>query len=78
IDPLRSLYDRIPAGGYVIVDDYHVVEASRIALHDFLSARGETPTLQEIDGVGVYFRKETAAPEADTQPKASWDGVFNA
>lgn len=78
IDPLRSLYDRIPAGGYVIVDDYHVVEASRIALHDFLSARGETPALQEIDGVGVYFRKEAVAADAPAQAKASWNGVFNA
>lgn len=78
IDPLRSLYDRIPTGGYVIIDDYHVVEASKIALHDFLTERGETPVLHEIDGVGVYFRKEVSERQADAKPKASWNGVFNA
>jgi hypothetical protein len=82
IDPLRHLYDRIPTGGYVIIDDYHVVEASKIALHDFLNERGETPVLHEIDGVGVYFRKGAVKPAADTTPnptpKASWNGVFNA
>jgi hypothetical protein len=61
IDPLRHLYDRIPAGGWVIVDDYHVVPAAKAALHDFLDRRRETPTLREIDGVGVYFRKDEAA-----------------
>jgi O-methyltransferase len=76
IDPLRSLYDRIPAGGYVIVDDYHVVEASKTALHDFLAERGENPSLREIDGVGVFFRKEQSRVSEDLKPKGSWDGVF--
>jgi hypothetical protein len=57
IDPLRSLYDRIPDGGWVVVDDYHVVPASKAAVHDFLASRGLTPELREIDGVGVFFRK---------------------
>lgn len=60
IDPLRHLYHRIPAGGWVIVDDYHVVPAAKAALHDFLDERSETPTLREIDGVGVFFRKDEA------------------
>lgn len=57
IDPLRHLYDRIPDGGWIIIDDYHVVPAAKAALHDFLASRGETPQLKEIDGVGVFFRK---------------------
>ena len=61
IDPLIHLYDRIPDGGWVIVDDYHVVPAAKKAVHDFLDSRGETQALREIDGVGVFFRKNEAA-----------------
>lgn len=57
IDPLNHLFDRVSPGGYVIVDDYRVVPASKDAVHDFLDARGLTPEIIEIDGVGVYFRK---------------------
>ena len=57
IDPLIHLYDRIPDGGWVIVDDYNVVPAAKKAVHDFLNSRGETQTMREIDGVGVFFRK---------------------
>lgn len=57
IDPLVHLYDRIPTGGWVIVDDYNVVPACKDAVHDFLGSRDETPDIREIDGVGVYFRK---------------------
>lgn len=61
IDPLRHLYDRIPSGGWVVVDDYNVVPAAKAAVHDFLDERGETPKLREIDGVGVFFRKDEDA-----------------
>lgn len=61
IDSLIHLYDRIPDGGWVIVDDYHVVPACRDAVHDFLSERNETPELREIDGIGVFFRKNEKA-----------------
>lgn len=59
IDPLEQLYDRVPVGGWVIVDDYHVVPPAKRAVHDFLDSRGVQPALAEIDGVGVYFRKES-------------------
>ena len=54
---LDSLYDKVSAGGYVIVDDYHVVKGCRDAIGDFLAARSISPELQEIDGVGVFWRK---------------------
>lgn len=57
IDPLLHLYDRIPDGGWVIVDDYHAVPAAKAAVHDFLDSRKETPHIHEIDGSGVFFRK---------------------
>ena len=58
IDPLLHLYDRISAGGWIIVDDYGFVEASKQAVHDFLGSRGLTPEILPIDGAGVYFRKD--------------------
>lgn len=57
IDPLNHLFDRIPPGGYVIVDDYNIVPACKEAVHDFLGKRGLTPKIIEIDSIGVYFRK---------------------
>lgn len=60
IDPLRYNYDKIPTGGFVVVDDYHVVPSAKAAVHDFLSERGISVDLCEIDGVGVYFRKNEA------------------
>jgi hypothetical protein len=70
IDPLRHLWDRIPDGGWVIVDDYHVVPAAKAAVHDFLDSQGETAALREIDGVGVYFRKHEEAFLARKEARA--------
>ena len=61
IQPLTALYDKLSVGGYVIVDDYHVVEPCKIAVHDFFEIKGISPTLIEIDGVGVYWEKEDQA-----------------
>lgn len=57
MDALNALYDKLSPGGYIIVDDYHVVDGCRNAIHDFLAARRLAPQLCEIDGVGVYWLK---------------------
>lgn len=57
IQPLNALYDKLSKGGYVIVDDYHVVDGCKLAIEDFFSEKDISPTLVEIDGVGVYWRK---------------------
>lgn len=57
MDALVALYDKVSDGGYIIVDDYHVVEGCKKAIHDFLSSRNLAPQLIEIDGVGVYWKK---------------------
>ncbi len=56
-DPLVHLYDRIPQGGWVIIDDYILVAACRQAVTDFLEARQISPEIIPIDGMGVYFQK---------------------
>lgn len=57
IDALNHLYDKVSVGGWVIIDDYNVVESCRRAVHDFLDSRGLEPQIHQIDGVGVYFQK---------------------
>lgn len=57
IIPLQALYDKLSPGGYVIVDDYHVVDGCKQAVQDFFVSRNFKPDLIEIDGVGVYWQK---------------------
>ena len=56
MDALLALYDKVSVGGYVIIDDYNVVEACKSAVHDFLSERNLSPTFVGIDGVGIYWK----------------------
>lgn len=56
-DALDALYDRVSAGGYVIVDDYGAVPACAAAVRDFLAARGEAPEMVKIDWTGVYWQR---------------------
>ena len=58
IQALNALYDKLSIGGYVIVDDYNVVNTCKLATHDFLSEKGISPTIIEIDGIGVYWEKK--------------------
>ncbi|WP_232680595.1 TylF/MycF family methyltransferase [Nocardioides sp. R-C-SC26] len=57
MDALIPLYDKVPAGGYIIVDDYGAVKACAKAIHDFRDERGITDEIHEIDWAGVYWRK---------------------
>ena len=54
---LNALYEKLSVGGYVIVDDYHVVDGCRAAVSDFRAERGIRSLLSEIDGVGVFWQK---------------------
>lgn len=57
VDALEPLYDKVPSGGYVVVDDYGAVKGCAQAILDFREARGITDELHEIDWAGVYWRK---------------------
>jgi len=57
IQALDALYMKVPLGGYIIIDDYHAVDACKKAVHDYLDKHNLTPTIEEIDGVGVYWQK---------------------
>ncbi len=60
MDALSHLYDRVSAGGYVIVDDYRVVDGCRQAVDDYRARRGICDEIVEIDGVGVFWQKSAA------------------
>ena len=56
MDSLVHLYDKLSAGGYVIVDDYKEWPGCRRAVHDFLQRRHLNPEIRDIDDQSVYWR----------------------
>lgn len=54
---LDSLYDRVSDGGFIIVDDYFVMESCKQAVTDFCEKRGLTPKIEQIDQDSVWWRK---------------------
>jgi O-methyltransferase len=56
---LTALYDRVSAGGYVIVDDYNALPACRAAVTEFRADRGIGDPIVEIDWTGVYWQKSS-------------------
>jgi O-methyltransferase len=57
ITVLTELYDRVPRGGYVIVDDYGAIPACRLAVEEFRRARRISDPIVEIDYTGIYWIK---------------------
>jgi len=56
IDVLKSLYDRVSPGGYVIVDDYYSWESCKAAVQDFRQERGIKAEIQPIDWTGCFWQ----------------------
>ena len=58
MDSLKNLYPKLSPGGFVIVDDYGLVEDTcRRAVHDFRDAHSIDEPIIDIDGWGVYWRR---------------------
>jgi O-methyltransferase len=58
---LDLLYDKVSPGGYVIVDDYGLLQCCRDAVDQFRARRGLADSIQWIDSSGIYWRKSGAA-----------------
>lgn len=56
---LQSLYNKVSAGGFVIVDDYAIPEC-RAAVKAFRDKQGIIDELHHIDWTGVFWRKGLA------------------
>jgi hypothetical protein len=54
---IDELYDKVTAGGFIIVDDYGTYQQCRDAIHDFWTERGLRPELIQVDGHAHYWRK---------------------
>ncbi|MEM7057434.1 MAG: TylF/MycF/NovP-related O-methyltransferase [Pseudomonadota bacterium] len=54
---LDALYPKVSPGGFVIVDDYGVLEPARLATDEFRAAHSVAAPLVDIDGAGVYWRR---------------------
>jgi O-methyltransferase len=57
MDVLNSLYNKVAIRGFVIVDDYHNWPPCKRAVDEFRSRVGIRDPIQEIDGMGVFWRK---------------------
>lgn len=58
MDALRPLYPKLSVGGYLIVDDYGVVPGCKQAVDEYRAEHGITEPIVDIDGWGVYWRRE--------------------
>lgn len=57
MDALVNLYPKLSSGGYLIVDDYGVMENGRQAVDDFRESQGITSELKWIDWSGVFWQR---------------------
>lgn len=63
-DVLVHMYSRVSPGGFVIIDDYGILEPCRRAVDEFRAEHGIQDELIAIDAHGVYWRRgaERRAP----------------
>ena len=57
MDALVPLYDKVPTGGFVIVDDYYSCAPCGRAIDEFRGTRSISTPLQKIDEQSVFWRK---------------------
>lgn len=57
MDALVSLYPKLSVGGYIIIDDYHWIDACRQAVTDYRSKYGITDEIIDVDWTAVYWKK---------------------
>lgn len=57
MDALVCLYPKLSSGGYVIIDDYHWIEACRKAVTDFRLLNTISDEIIDVDWTAIYWRK---------------------
>jgi O-methyltransferase len=58
MDVLTNLYGKVSHGGFIIVDDYHPWPTCKMAIDEFRARHEISEPIEEIDGSGVYWRRE--------------------
>jgi O-methyltransferase len=56
-EALTSLYPKLSAGGYVIIDDYGALPNCKTAVHDFRKMSRIEDEIRAVDWTGVYWQK---------------------
>jgi O-methyltransferase len=54
---LQSLYPKVSAGGFVIIDDYGSIAQCRRAVEDYRSKNGIGDAIHQIDFTGIWWQK---------------------
>lgn len=61
---LETLYPRLSKGGYLIVDDYYVLDECRAAVDEYRTQHGIEEPMEEVDWTCARWRRESeVAPE---------------
>jgi len=55
---LRTLYDKVSPGGFIIADDWKASRRERAAIEDFWKERGIRPPTTKVDWTCMAWRKE--------------------
>lgn len=58
IQALDALYPRLSDGAFCIIDDYHAISACHQAVTDYRQKHRISADITEIDGSGVFWRKQ--------------------
>jgi O-methyltransferase len=74
MDALTSLYPKVSAGGYVIVDDYGAHKGCRAAIDEYRERHDSQEPIQVIDDSGAIFWKRDPHPHSDRQLASLTDG----
>lgn len=59
---LESLYGGLSTGGYLIIDDYWLIEECQRAVADFRTENGIEEPIEQIDWSGARWRRESEQP----------------
>jgi len=59
MDVLNSMYRKVAAGGFVIIDDFHSWPPCKLAVTDFRTRMNIVDPIVEIDGSAVFWRKSS-------------------
>jgi hypothetical protein len=57
MDGLAHLYPKLSPGGYLIVDDFHDIDACAHAVNDYRARHGITEEIRPVDWSAVYWQK---------------------
>jgi len=63
--PLRHLYPKLSAGGYVIIDDYGLPLGCRQAVDEYRRIHGVTEPIQWINQQTVFWQRRARASKVD-------------